>query len=288
MHYFPKIICELINLEFLESKHSKFAKLPPQIEKLTRLTHLEIEHGVLCELPPELFKLTNLRTLKLNNNEFEYIPPEIDKLNQLTDLDISGNHLTEAPDGLSNLTNLTSLNLSCNKITSIERRLFFNLGELKKLRYLYLEDNSLHSLPVKTLAELPLEYISLTANAPQFGEFLKKHYFPYLFYGMSSNSSQGIVKVCDVLLTVAGHLCFPIDPNLRKIIEISDASELNALAKRIASTKSDICAFISSIPANIKREDIMRVVIWLLALYVVLFYKNSDLPENAQENFTLD
>jgi Leucine-rich repeat (LRR) protein len=205
-------IGELKNLTTLELSGNKFTSLPAQIGELKNLTTLDLSSNSLTSLPAQIGELKNLTELDLYGSQFTSLPAQIGELKNLTELDLYGSQLTSLPPQIGELKNLTTLDLSYNDsldlasvcmafakypkkiIISSDIRVSNNdtstllikfnteltslpvqIGELKNLTTLNLQDNSLTSLPaqigeLKNLNKLYLSSNQLTSLPAQIGE----------------------------------------------------------------------------------------------------------------------
>ncbi|KAL6846392.1 hypothetical protein ACP4OV_023840 [Aristida adscensionis] len=119
----------------------------------------------MIELPPfgPNHCLTELKTLYLQWNAFdERTIGVIRSFTALTYLDLSSNWLKQIPEELCALTNLECLNLSNNEqITEVPVR----LGELTKLRFLFLSSTGIKYMPTEVISSLTeLQVLDLITN----------------------------------------------------------------------------------------------------------------------------
>ena len=143
---------------FLMSKQLHY--LPKALFELTQLQRLSIRGNNLTSLPPEIGYLTNLQGLGLSNNNLTTLPPEIRYLTNLQQLYLWGNKLTTLPPEIRNLTNLQYLHLMCNNLTTLPPEIRY----LTQLQRLYLENNNLTSLPPEIRYLTQLQYLDLENN----------------------------------------------------------------------------------------------------------------------------
>ena len=170
----PPILAAMSKVEIIEVSAAYDGRTEPNPSE-TKLTG---------SIPPELSGMKNLRRLNLSRNDFSgSIPAELGSISTLTKLDLSENLLTGSiPAELGNLSALTDLILSCDKsnrsnyagltgsiptqIGNLTQAMGYSthkglrldrfniptdwIGDLTKLVYLYLDDNSLSgSIPAE-------------------------------------------------------------------------------------------------------------------------------------------
>ncbi|KAI9497681.1 hypothetical protein BDB00DRAFT_586569 [Zychaea mexicana] len=108
------------------------------------LTLVDFRNNKLEKLPESLRQLHQLTVLHLSHNQIEIFPEQIYDLGaRLRDLDLSHNLLTAVPQSIERLSQLEILHLNDNKIENVAD----GIGQLVKLRKLYLNENQLVELP---------------------------------------------------------------------------------------------------------------------------------------------
>jgi hypothetical protein len=131
--------------------------VPDCVASLLELAELYINNNQLCSLSPAVTgRLTSLTHLALSNNMLTHLPREIGLLRALVVLDVRLSSavslvpLTHAPQQVFN-----------NKLISVP----VELGNLSRLRDLYLQKNQLQWLPIE-LDRLPAELRLLLVGNP--------------------------------------------------------------------------------------------------------------------------
>ncbi|KAL3802049.1 hypothetical protein HJC23_010805 [Cyclotella cryptica] len=163
---------------FREDKAGKrgfVTALPPEIGRLTNLETLDISDNALSgTVPIQLGDLISLRRLDLSNNFFEnQLPTALGRLQMLEELDISFNWLSSTiPREYGDMISLTSLSLESNYkdesgyfTWGIHSTLPTELGKLKNLKHLLLNDNYLSGTLITEIGQLYfLETLHLQNN----------------------------------------------------------------------------------------------------------------------------
>jgi len=157
------------------SKRGFMTALPPSLAQLTNLQVLDLSDNALSgTIPPQLGDLISLRRLDLSNNFFEsQLPTHLGRLQMLEEVDISSNWLSSTiPKEVGDMISLTSLSLESNYkdqngyfTWGIHGNLPTELGKLKNLRHLNLNDNALSGTLVSEIGQLYfLETLHLQSN----------------------------------------------------------------------------------------------------------------------------
>ena len=143
--------------------------LPSEIGDLTDLEILDLgNHGPIHDvesdpanniyetLPPEIGNLKNLVNLSLYGTGLKYIPKEFSNLSSLSAININGSNFREFPEVICQLNNLTQLAINYSFSYLPE-----SIGNLQKLKKLYLPDAALTKLPesIGSLNELEILYL---------------------------------------------------------------------------------------------------------------------------------
>ncbi|MDD3322705.1 MAG: C10 family peptidase [Paludibacter sp.] len=163
----PESIGDLKNLIFLKIFGKLHGTLPQSISNLTKLQtlHISNEAGTLSDtIPNDIGNLSDLSNLNIYNAVKGPIPPSIGKLTNLQDINLSIGNLDGAiPNELYNLKNLYSICISsAGKITG---NISENIGNLKELRYINLNNNQITGKIPSSIGELTnLVTIDLSGN----------------------------------------------------------------------------------------------------------------------------
>jgi hypothetical protein len=151
-------------------------EIPASFRELTSLTRLELKANSLTgTIPSQMLRsLTNLEVLDLERNGLSgRLSSEIANLQKLTDLSLSENDLRgDIPFEIGNLKDLEILKLDDNRFSSLPR----NIGLLSNLQILSIRNNmmggTLHSAlgTLRSLKALYLNHNSFTSTIPiEFG-----------------------------------------------------------------------------------------------------------------------
>jgi len=187
---FSPEIFHLTFLEILQINFHNFTELPPEIGQLKSLKHLSLfteKQRGLRRLPAEIGQLTKLETLEIVNHCLQALPLELFQLSSLRKLQIAqGSRFgywrktfglaTLAPQ-IAQLKKLRDLDLQGNSLTKIPSE----IGQLPKLKRLNLSRNQLQVFPsgvcdIKSLRVLILQNNALTSLPSQLGNFLFRGY----------------------------------------------------------------------------------------------------------------
>ncbi|CAL8338520.1 unnamed protein product [Lota lota] len=149
------------NLVWLLMQHNQLASdaIGEQaFAKMQRLDRLYLHHNNLTRIPPNL--PGSLRDLRLNHNRIEkVIPAELDRMDNLTILYLHDNVVTDVGTSLKALKSLILLDISGNHLKTVPQALPVELHQL------YLESNSIDTVPEDFLAHVPqLQYIRMAHN----------------------------------------------------------------------------------------------------------------------------
>jgi len=123
---------------------------------------LDLGHLEMTNVPEQVGDLIHLERLYLNDNDLMSLPPVLQQLPKLRHLNASKNEIFTIA-GIEKIKSLQSVYLQNNSLRSLPR----NLGDLHHLEILFLEDNNLTRLPtsiqyLKSLKSLYLKKNSLT------------------------------------------------------------------------------------------------------------------------------
>ncbi|XP_074036233.1 leucine rich repeat containing flyers-cup [Leptinotarsa decemlineata] len=138
----PEEIGNLTKLTRLCLNHNKINKLPKDFNKLTELKYLSMSHNYLECVSKSVVDLIMLEKLDMSNNAIQKLPPGIGFLVRLMELNISNNKLTELPPDIVNLRGLLKFDISNNSIRHMP-----DMGELRKLQWLYAQHNDIEYIP---------------------------------------------------------------------------------------------------------------------------------------------
>ncbi|CAF4475152.1 unnamed protein product [Didymodactylos carnosus] len=161
----PKVITEMVGLQYLYLHYNKVTSIPYEIKRLTSLRALSLSGNPLKSLD-ELKWLTQLATLDLDSCQLNEFPINIKYLTNLSQLYIGGNNLTVIPIEIAKLQRLNTLELSSSKFTKLPRELTLlnsltrlqlnnnhhlsdltGIGSFQNLQELYLSTNNLTMIP---------------------------------------------------------------------------------------------------------------------------------------------
>lgn len=152
MQKFPISIYKFTNLKILNLRSAELTALPAGISALIHLEELNLANNQLTHLPADIGNCSSLRLLDINTNRLKDLPKDLGGLNKLERLQINHNFLKYWPNTLASLASLEHLELSFNELAPT---LPPEIGQLKKLKTLFLNGNSgLEQLPAE-LADLP-------------------------------------------------------------------------------------------------------------------------------------
>lgn len=142
---------ELTSLEFLTHMHNIIELsaddniitcIPSEISCLTKLKQMYVRNNVISTVHQNITTLTNLQTLNMTNNCISELPYNIGSLINLTHLNLEHNWLSKLPSSCGSLINLKYLHLGNNYITYLT-----DISNLKKLKFLTLDNNKLSNIP---------------------------------------------------------------------------------------------------------------------------------------------
>ena len=174
----PEALGNLVNLKSLTFKVNSKNSIPKSIKNLQKLEELKvsIHYGLAYTFPEEIGELSSLKKLKLEGNDESFLPDAICKLSNLESLEINYFENKTLPKDLGNLSklkklelfsfrNLVELPISIGSLTNLEelivkrcRNYYYDaelegitipkeIGKLKSLMLLELEENGLKALP---------------------------------------------------------------------------------------------------------------------------------------------
>ncbi|CAO3661661.1 unnamed protein product [Rhizopus stolonifer] len=179
---FPRVVCDITTLAYLDVSFNKISAFPDEIGNLTNLLGLfAIANVINTGLPPSFMNLTKLRELDIRQNlitDLDVVShlPSLEvllvdynstsivnfEISNLKQLKMYKNHLTQF--NLTTTTgghHLTELNLSNCKLSSLPEDLFTNTLALERL---VLDSNTLSTLPSSIGVLQKLVNLSLHSN----------------------------------------------------------------------------------------------------------------------------
>jgi Leucine-rich repeat (LRR) protein len=145
--FFENLICELVELRFLNASYTNISILPEIFDNFIKLQYLDLSNNNLIVIPKSIGDLINLKYLDLYDNNIKEIPDEIYNLTNLKKLYLSNNEITNISESLGKLTKLKNLYLSNNNIKILPT----SIGNLTKLKNFIFIDNKLEFLPMTIL-----------------------------------------------------------------------------------------------------------------------------------------
>ncbi|TFK91615.1 adenylate cyclase-like protein [Polyporus arcularius HHB13444] len=178
------VVCEITSLVDLDASFNSIQELPEELGQLTDLDTLTIVGNEVSKIPEQCSNLRNLRVLDCRRNHITDISavcrlPKIEQLladhnsmhaldvsfgPALKQLDASHNDITQlnlvpGPLGLPHA--LTTLNLSHAKLSALDDQA---LAQLTSLEVLYIDHNSIRSLPESLGGLSRLRHLSCSNN----------------------------------------------------------------------------------------------------------------------------
>ncbi|KAJ8273983.1 hypothetical protein COCON_G00086080 [Conger conger] len=174
-------------LEELYLDANQIEELPKQLFSCQALRKLSMADNDLSSLPPSISSLVNLRELDVSKNGIQEFPDNIKGCKCLSVMEASVNPITKLPDGFTHLINLTQLFLndafldslppnfgkSLHKLALLERldlgsnefcELPDVLEQIQHLKELWMDNNSLQSIPGSVGRLKHLSYLDLSKN----------------------------------------------------------------------------------------------------------------------------
>uniref|UniRef100_A0AAQ5YQM3 Disease resistance R13L4/SHOC-2-like LRR domain-containing protein n=1 Tax=Amphiprion ocellaris TaxID=80972 RepID=A0AAQ5YQM3_AMPOC len=174
-------------ISVLDYSHCSLQQVPKEIFSFERtLEELYLDANQIEELPKQLFNCQALKKLSMPDNDLSNLPTTIASLVNLKELDISKNGIQEFPDNIKCCKGLSVVEASVNPITKLPdgftqllnlTQLFLNdafleylpanfevLEQIHNLRELWLDNNSLQSIPGSLGKLRQLRYLDLAKN----------------------------------------------------------------------------------------------------------------------------
>ncbi|CAG5133429.1 unnamed protein product, partial [Candidula unifasciata] len=166
----PLVITKITSLQKLNLAKNRLASLPVDFNALRGLQELNLSHNSFVSISSLLTSFKHLKYLSLANNRLKFLPPQMSHLQNLRVLHVQHNCLRHVPARLrclqfynvssnqltsfsvEGMRNLVSLSASRNNLGTVPRGLY----KLKKLKFLYLDNNQLVELheDIRQLKEL--------------------------------------------------------------------------------------------------------------------------------------
>ncbi|XP_044869425.1 leucine-rich repeat-containing protein 63 isoform X2 [Mauremys mutica] len=97
LHFFPREVYNIKNLEVLKLRNNPIKEIPDDVHRLKTLRILNMSFNLLSVLPTGLFLLPYLSYLDVSFNDISVIPHEIRNLRALEYLNVEGNQLCALP-----------------------------------------------------------------------------------------------------------------------------------------------------------------------------------------------
>ncbi|XP_019642011.1 PREDICTED: uncharacterized protein LOC109483431 [Branchiostoma belcheri] len=154
----------LENLRCLDLSDNSLTQLSAAVSNLRELRELHLNKLDLTYLIEDIGWLPKLEVLSVAHNKLTAIPGSISQLRKLRVLILTGNHFDQFPDEVCSVTSLETLSISSqvgeSKICFIQD----SIGRLKNMKELYLENNTISTLP-ETIREMrDLQILSCFSN----------------------------------------------------------------------------------------------------------------------------
>uniref|UniRef100_A0A671YC69 Leucine rich repeat containing 7 n=1 Tax=Sparus aurata TaxID=8175 RepID=A0A671YC69_SPAAU len=172
-------------ISVLDYSHCSLQQVPKEIFSFERtLEELYLDANQIEELPKQLFNCQALKKLSMPDNDLSNLPTTIASLVNLKELDISKNGIQEFPDNIKCCKGLSVVEASVNPITKLPdgftqllnlTQLFLNdafleylppevLEQIHNLKELWMDNNSLQSIPGSLGKLRQLRYLDLAKN----------------------------------------------------------------------------------------------------------------------------
>ncbi|XP_008201257.1 toll-like receptor 13 [Tribolium castaneum] len=171
----PNAFSEVKNqITRLSLKNNKLSTVEDYYFEDLSLTDLDLSFNNITSIHEDSFlnSARNLETLILKNNFLSELPPRLFQHNhywRLTHLDISFNKLVTFHDQIFfSLQSLVELRMNNNDLKYLDENIF---STNRKLNYLYINDNKLHSFDNLNLATSIIRLINASHNAIHFLNF---------------------------------------------------------------------------------------------------------------------
>ncbi|XP_070570741.1 p53-induced death domain-containing protein 1-like [Ptychodera flava] len=155
----PEEFCRLENLRTLNLADNRLTEIPAAVTTLRNLMELDMSENSLRAIHPGIGKLQNLTTLVLDNNSIQELPEEMFTLRLLSSLHLEANELKSIHPMIAKLSNLSYLDCSANRLECLP-----DMGALKNLTRLILDENEISVLPQSVTGLWSLKQLSLRKN----------------------------------------------------------------------------------------------------------------------------
>ena len=168
MDEFPEVLLSLDSLEVISCSSNPFKALPEQLCELINLRKFYMTNSQVESLPKNFGNLENLERLSFSRSKkILDFPASFAKLKQLKDLYLEEMEFTELPEEICELTNLEQLSLSRKYLMEDAtplKTLPSCIGNLVKLRDLFIKDCAMESLPKEIGKLKSLELLQVEQN----------------------------------------------------------------------------------------------------------------------------
>ncbi len=155
----PSSLTQLKKLVTLDLSDNRLTETPSWLTMLKVLDELSLNHNELDTSKDFLKGAKHVRKLHLNGNGFTQVPTALDGMTKLVVIDLKDNKIEEIPAFISNLP-LRGLCLANNMIEELPA----HMSQMRNLRTLELQSNSLRSLPNFLLSLANLVYVDVSNN----------------------------------------------------------------------------------------------------------------------------
>ncbi|KAI8497699.1 hypothetical protein Bbelb_243510 [Branchiostoma belcheri] len=160
----PQAITTLPNLQIIVLSHNKLETLPDGFSRLEQLKGLNIQNNVLKKIPEEVCSLLQLGYLGLGGNPLKCLPDKISQLTGLTRLDINDCQFDEFPRQVLQLVGLVTLRMGNWAGEGKPSLVPEDIGRLKNLEDLRMENSGLESLPDGVRELVQLDSLNMSGN----------------------------------------------------------------------------------------------------------------------------
>ncbi|CAH1249854.1 LRRIQ4 [Branchiostoma lanceolatum] len=166
----PAEVFDAKNVERLVLSDNRLTSISEEIGQLQKLRDLQLDNNLLTQLPQAITTLPDLQHIDLSDNRLKEIPDVVCSLLQLKTLYVGSNPLKCLPDKISQLTGLRRLEIDSCRFDEFPRQVLQleglvrlrmanwagegkpspvpeDIGRLKNLHTLYLDNSGLDSLP---------------------------------------------------------------------------------------------------------------------------------------------
>uniref|UniRef100_A0A672LNJ4 Leucine rich repeat containing 7 n=1 Tax=Sinocyclocheilus grahami TaxID=75366 RepID=A0A672LNJ4_SINGR len=148
-------------LEELYLDANQIEELPKQLFNCQALKKLSMPDNDLSNLPTTIASLVNLKELDISKNGIQEFPDNIKCCKCLSVVEASVNPIAKLPDGFTQLLNLTQLFLNDAFLEYLPPEV---LEQIHSLKELWLDNNSLQTIPGSIGKLRQLRYLDLAKN----------------------------------------------------------------------------------------------------------------------------